>query len=157
MALRNDVHALESLPLKLMIVALVATMSVVPAGQALEAFRNRDFVARAQVQLESIIGVAQTLMIEGPGSVRTLELDFRGDGPMAFSRLSIGDAKGGANMSSAVLSMVGGGMLARTATDPGVWITSDSLGSLTVDSPKFDLRLSAMLNGRTLYVLAELV
>jgi hypothetical protein len=157
MPLRDDRDALESLPLKLIIVALVATMSVVPAGQALESFRNRDFAARAQIELETIISAAQTLMVEGPGSVRTIHLDFRGDGSMAFGRLSIGDARGGPNMSSAILHMSGGAFLARTATEPTVWMMSISGGSLTVDVQTCDLRLSAKLDGRTEFVLAELV
>ena len=157
MHLRDDRDGLESLPLKLMIVALVATMSVVPASQALDGFRNRDFIARAQLELESIISAAQTVMIEGPGSVRTIHLDFRGDGTMAFDSLSIGDERGGSNMSSIVMRMIGGGILARTATEPPVWITSSSIGSLTIDSPTCDLRLSAKLDGRTALVLAELV
>lgn len=155
MSLKDDREGLESLPLKLMIVAIVATMSVVPASQALEGFRNRDFVARAQFELESVISAAQTLTMEGPGSVRTLHLDFRGDGSMAFGRLSIGDSRGGANMSSVVLRMIGGGVLARTATEPAVWMTSISLASLIVESPTCDLRLSARLDGMTPYVLAE--
>ncbi len=157
MSLKGDRDGLESLPLKLMIVALVATMSVVPASQALESFKNRDFVARAQLELESIISAAQTLTIEGPGSVRTLHLDFRGDGSMAFDRLSIGDGRGGPNISSVVLRMTGGGILASTADEPAVWMTSTSMTSLTVDSPRCDLRLCARLDGRTAYVLAEVV
>lgn len=157
MAFGNDRDALESLPLKLMIVALVASLSVIPAGQALESFRNRDFAARAQIELETIISAAQALMIDGPGSVRTLHIDFRGDGSLCFGWLSIGDLRGGPNMSSAVLHMSRGAILSRTATEPAVWITSPSRSSLTVDSPRCDLRLSAILEGRTAFVLVELV
>jgi hypothetical protein len=157
MSLRDDGNALESLPLKLIIVAVVATMSVVPAGQALESFRNRDFAARAQTELETIVSAAQTLMIEGPGSVRTIHLDFSGDGSVAFSRLSIGDGRGGPNMSSAILHMSGGAILARTATEPAVWMMSSSRDSLAVDMPTCDLRLSTKLDGRTVFILAELV
>jgi hypothetical protein len=155
MSLKDDREGLESLPLKLMIVAIVATMSVVPASQALEGFRNRDFVARAQIELESIISAAQTLMLEGPGSVRTLHLDFRGDGSMAFDRILIGDTRGGPNMSSVVLRMIGGGILARTAIEPAVWIASGSMASLVVESPTCDLRMHAKQDGMTPYVLAE--
>jgi len=157
MPLKDDRDGLESFPLKLMIVAIVATMSVVPASQALEGFRNRDFVARAELELESVISAAQTLMIEGPGSVRTLHLDFRGDGSLAFDRLSIGDTRGGPNMSSVVLRMIGGGVMARTATEPAVWIVGGSMAALIIEFPTCDLRLYAKQDGMTPYVFAVVV
>jgi hypothetical protein len=81
MRLKLDIGALESLPLKLMIVAMVACMSVIPAGQALDELRDRDYVARAKLQLETVISAAQMLMIDGPGGVRTLRLDHRAPPP----------------------------------------------------------------------------
>jgi hypothetical protein len=157
MPFRDDRDALESLPLKLIIVAVVATMSVVPAGQALESFRNRDFMARAQIELETIISAAQRLMLEGPGSVRTIHLDFRGDGSMSFGRLTIGDARGGPNMSAAVLRLSGGSILVRTASEPAVWMAGGSMDSLIVDAPTCDLRLSTTFDGRKAFVLMEMV
>ena len=157
MSFGNDRDALESLPLKLMIVAVVASLSIIPAGQALEGFRNRDLVTRAQLELESVISAAQTLMIDGPGGVRTLHLDFESSGSLAFDHLTIGDGRGGPNMSSAVLHLASGSKLIRTATEPEVWMTSESGNTLVIDTPACDLRLSAQLENRTAFVLVELV
>jgi hypothetical protein len=156
MSIRYDHDALESLPLKLMIVAIVASLSVIPAGQALGGFRNRDFMTRAQLELESVMSAAQVLMIDGPGGVRTLHLDFGSDGSLAFDHLTIGDGRGGPNMSSVVLRLASGASLIRTATEPEVWMRSISGDSLIVDTPKCDLRLSTQLENRTAFVLVEL-
>jgi hypothetical protein len=157
MQLKLDIDALESLPLKLMIVAVVACMSVIPAGQALEGLRDRDYVARAKLQLETVISTAQTLMIDGPGGVRTVHLDFDHDGSQAFDRLMIGDERGGPNMSSIVLRLKGGASIVRSATEPEVWMTGTPHGRVVVESPTCDLRLSAQIVDRTAFVLVELV
>src|SRR4030042_289174 len=123
MSLRHDRSGLESLPLKLMIVAVVASLSIVPASEALDSLRARDFARKAELQLDLVIGTAQIVGIEGPGSVRTLDLDLDGGTRMRFASLSRGDHRGGANMSSVVLRFVGGGSTVRSAFDPPVWMT----------------------------------
>jgi hypothetical protein len=157
MNLHDDRDGLESLPLKLMIVVIVASLSVIPAGQALEGFRNRDFVARAELALESIISTAQSLMIDGPGGVRTLHLDFEGAGHLKFELVLIGDSRGGPNMSAVVLRLAGGTSIIRTATEPEVWMKAPSGDSLIVTYPICDVRLSTQLSNRTAFVLAELI
>jgi hypothetical protein len=157
MRLKLDIGALESLPLKLMIVAVVACMSVIPAGQALDELRDRDYVARAKLQLETVISAAQMLMIDGPGGVRTLRLDFDHDGSLVFDRLVIGDEIGGPNMSSIVLRLQNGASIVRLASEPEVWMTGISRGPVVVGQAVCSLRLSAQVAERTAFVLVELV
>lgn len=157
MRIGKDVNALESLPLKLMIVAIVASMSVIPAGQALEGFRNRDFVMRAQLQLETIVSAAQTLMIEGLGGARSTHFDFGTEGSIRFGSLSIGDSRGGVNMSTVMLRLSGGANIIRTASEPPVWMMGKTGATLSVHTPMFDLRFTAQMDNRTTYVLVELV
>lgn len=157
MRLGKDVNALESLPLKLMIVAIVALMSVIPAGQALEGFRNRDFAMRAQLQLETMVSAAQTLMIEGLGGARSIHFDFSNEGSIRFGSLSIGDSRGGTNMSTVMLRLSVGTSIIRTTSEPPVWMMSKTGETLSVHTPVFDLRFSAQMDNRTTYVLAELV
>ena len=157
MRLRHDRSGLESLPLKLMIVAVVASLSIIPASEALDSLRVRDFARRAELQLDLIIGTAQAVGIEGPGSVRTLDLDFNLDGGtrMRFASLSIGDHRGGPNMSSVVLRFVGGGSTVRSASDPPVWMTGLDGESVVIDTPRFKLTLSCMLDNRTSSIMLE--
>ncbi len=152
-----DERGLESLPLKLVIVAIIATMSVVPAGQTLDAFRDRDYMTRAEVQLESIVSAAETLLVEGPGAVRTLHLDFERQGRAGFESLSVGDRRGGPNMSLVILRTIGGAIMIRGASEPQVWLMGASGSSLDILILSFAVRLSAQLDGRMPYVLAELV
>jgi hypothetical protein len=155
MSLRHDRSGLESLPLKLMIVAVVASLSIIPASEALESLRVRDFARKTETQLDLIIGTAQIVGIEGPGSARTLDLDLEGGTRMRFASLSMGDHKGGPNMSSIILRFVGGGSTVRSASNPPVWMTGLDRESLVIDTPRFRLTLSCMLDNRTCYILLE--
>jgi hypothetical protein len=155
MRLRHDRSGLESLPLKLMIVAVVASLSIIPASEALDSLRVRDFARKAELQLDLVIGTAQVVGIEGPGSVRTLDLDLDGGTRMRFASLSIGDHRGGANMSSVVLRFVGGGLTVRSASNPPVWMTGLDGESLVIDTPRFKLTLSCVLDNRTCSILLE--
>jgi len=155
MRLRHDRSGLESLPLKLMIVAVVASLSIIPASEALDGLRVRDFARKAELQLDLVIGTAQVVGIEGPGSVRTLDFDLDGGTRMRFASLSIGDHRGGANMSSVVLRLVGGGSTVRSASNPPVWMTGLDGESLVIDTPRFKLTLSCVLDNRTCSILLE--
>ena len=157
MSLSRDCAGLESIPLKLMIVAVVASLSVIPASHALQGLENRDFVRRACLELEMIIATAQTLTTEGPGSVRTISLDLRGDGSLRPDRLTIGDRVGGPNASSAVLRLGNSATIVRSATDPPAMIIGPGWTALVASSFVLDLKMSAMLGNRTVYVLVEVV
>ena len=155
MMLGHDLSGLESLPLKLLIVAIVATLTVIPAGEALDSLKNRDFMRRAEVQLEKIASSAEILSIGGPGNVRTFSLDFSHQGEIKFEKLVLGDSRDGANKSSIVLHFKSGAVLFRTASEPYAWITTEDGGGLEVFSPIFDLRMSCVLKNRTSCVIVE--
>jgi len=142
-------------PLRLMIVAVVVGLSVLPASQALDSFRNRDLVRRAALELDELMAVAQVMAIQGPGNVRTLSMDLRGDGSLRFDRITIGDSEEGPNATSAVLRFTNGAVLSRSADEPAVWLRGESGQGLTVDSPVFELRLESVLEDRMLSIVAE--
>ena len=157
MRLREDCSALESLPLKLMIVAVVVSLSIVPAAEALGNLRNRDFVNRAEGQVRLIASSAQELMMEGPGGVRTVSLDFTGGGSLKFECITIGDRKGGPNMSAIVLSLRNGGRIIETVDDPPTWLRGPAGEPMETRTPSFELRLTCVLEGRSAYILTEVV
>lgn len=152
-----DAAGLESIPLKLIIVAVVATMSVIPAAQALTGLENREFGRRAEVQLDLIVTTAQVLTVQGPGNVRTITLDFRGDGSLQFDRLCIGDPIGGTNSSSVRLVLNNGAVLTRIAQDPPCTICSSSMACFVSDRNCIDLRMASVLDNRTTLVIVEAV
>jgi hypothetical protein len=138
-----------------MIVAVVTSLSIIPASEALDGLRVRDFARKAGLQLDLIIGTAQVVGIEGPGSVRTLDIDLDGGTRMRFESLYVGDHRGGSNMSSVVLRFVGGGSTVRSASDPPIWMTGLDGEGLVIDTPRFKLTLSCMLDNRTCSILLE--
>lgn len=152
-----DTAGLESIPLKLIVVAIVATMSVVPTAQALTGLENRDFTRRAQVQLDLIVTTAQVLTVQGPGNVRTISLDFSGEGSLRFERLCIGDPMGGANSSSVKLVLNNGAVLTRIAQDPPCTICSSSMASFVSTQDCIELRMAALLDNRTTLVIVGAV
>lgn len=152
---RTDCHGLESLPLKLMIVVVVASLSIIPASEALDNLRNKDFANRLELQLDNIVSAAQLLAIGGPGGARTIELDFTSDGKIGFERMVIGDGAGGANMSSVVLRFTNGAVMIKTCSDPPVWMKAKDDHGLVIESPRSELRMSAEIDGRAPYILVE--
>ncbi|MCU0852888.1 MAG: hypothetical protein MUC90_06550 [Thermoplasmata archaeon] len=155
MRLGDDESALESIPLRLMIVAVVVSMSVIPASQALENLRDGDFVRRAEAQLDLVVSTAEVLAIEGPGGVRTIELDFRSEGSLRFRSMVVGDSVDGPNVSAVVLRLSNGGTIVRTADSPTIMMISGSGGGLTIASSYCCLRLSCEVSGACPRILAE--
>jgi len=157
MTLGGDAQALESLPLKLIIVAMVATMSVVPAGEALDGMKTKVFLTEADLQLDRMATAAQIVAIEGPGSSRTLDLDFSSDGRLAFAKIIIGDAEHGGCMSAVILELTNGARLVRLIEDPPVWLRGPENSGLVVFTPEFELRMTLSVVNSTYCVVAEVV
>ena len=153
MAMKTDRNALEALPLRLLIVAVVAGLSVVPAANALQTLQDRSFLDRCAVQLESIVNTAQVISLEGFGSMRTIDLDFRSDGSLRMNRLGIGGCWAEPTLSSVVLELSSGRKLIRSADEPFVWLATGSHECLETSSPLFTLTLTASrLDGGPLVV-----
>ncbi|MCJ7490440.1 MAG: hypothetical protein MUO87_09965 [Thermoplasmata archaeon] len=153
MTIKTDRNALEALPLRLLIVAVVAGLSVVPAAGALQTLQDRSFLDRCAVQLESIVNTAQVVSLEGFGSRRTIDLDFRSDGSLRMDRLGIGGGWTDPTLSSVVLELSSGRKFIRSADEPFVWLATESHECLDTSSPLFTLSLTASrLDGGPLVV-----
>ncbi len=155
MHLARDVQGLESLPLKLMVVAIVASLSIIPAAEALDSLRVRDFMRRADMQIAQLVSCAEMLTIDGPGNVRAFSLDFSGHGKERFSRLMIGDSLDGPNRSSVVLELRGGGFIVKSALNPPAWMCSADLGCLELDSPVSKIRMTNVRSDNGTYIVVE--
>ncbi len=157
MRLKSDKRAVEEIPLRLMIVAVVAAMSVLPAAQALETLRTRDFVVRASQQLDEIIRTADVLSVEGPGSVRTLHLDFASSGRVGLESFEMGGALEGPNSTSVILKLSNGGVLVRSTSSEDATICAKDSAGLRTSAVRFDLRLSAQYEKGRFCILAEVI
>ncbi len=153
----DDLDGLESLPLKLAIVAVVATLSVLPASQALAGLENREFARKAELQLNLIVTTAQVLTVQGPGNVKTISLDFESHGELGFDRLTVGDRPESANSSAVRLTLNNGAVMARTATDPPCVLCSGSKTAFVSMQGAIDLRMTAELDGDTTVITVEAV
>jgi hypothetical protein len=138
----GDTRALEALPLRLLVIAIAAGLSVAPAAEALESLRDRTFLHRCEAQLDTIIGTCQMISMEGHGAVRTLLMDFRSEGRLRMASLAVGDGWGEPGMTSVVMELTSGAMMIRTASEPAVWITSEDHEGLRVNSQTFCLRIA---------------
>lgn len=143
MPLHADLSAVEALPLRLLIVSVVAGLSVVPAADALQTLQNRGFLDRCSIQLESIVHTAQLISLEGIGSRRTIDVNLDSGGSLRMGSMSLGDMLGGPAMSSVILELSGGQKMIRQASEPFVWLASERHASLVVESPIFTLCLTA--------------
>lgn len=157
MTISSDRRALESLPLRLLIVAVVASMSVVPAAEALETLKDRDFLTRAGQAMDRVIFTAQVLATQGPGARRTIDLDLSSDGSLHAVSLVIGDSPGGAASRAAVLELSSGARLVRLAEDPPAAMTSPFGQGLEVHSSRFSLAMQTVLMDGACVVCVEVV
>jgi hypothetical protein len=157
MPIRWDDQALVSIPLKLIIVAVVATTAVLPAAQALAGLESREFVRRAEMQLDRVVTAAQVLTVQGPGNVRTLSLDFTSAANLEFEELRVGDRRGGSNSSCAILILSNGALMTRVATDPTCDICSRDMTAFVASQLVFDLRMVAVLHNGTTVIQLEMV
>ena len=152
MRIESDSSGLESIPLKLMIVAVIAALSVVPAANALENLEDRDFLRRAEAQLDRIVAAAEILGVQGPGSLRVLDLDFTGDGSLRFLELVLGDALGGPRASSVILTLSTGAKVVRQANDPPVEMSAGGDECLIIRSEVSRIRMECVLETAHWYV-----
>lgn len=157
MRMSSDDRGLESLPLRLLIVAAVAAMSIAPAAGALEALQDRDFMSRAGLTMDKVVHTAQMLSMQGPGAAATIGLDLSSDGGLGMARLAIGDAPGGAYASAVVLELSSGARIVRLAQDPPACMTSAAWQCLEVGSSRFSLRMETLLSEDGCMVVVEAV
>ena len=157
MTLACDGDALESLPLRLMIVAVVAGMSIAPAAEALKTLANQGFIQRCEAELDGLIRSSQSVLMEGSGSSRVLGLDFASEGSMYVEMVAIGGERGGPYMACVMLLLSNGNSIIRSATAPPVWLASSDLGRLEVRSERFDLSLTWELQDSGPVIICEVV
>lgn len=157
MALRDDCSGLESIPMRLMVLAVVVSMSIVPAARALESFEEREFLIRAGAELDRIVFAAQALTIQGPGAARTLDIDLSGGGSLRFESVTIGDGPSGPNTSSVVLRLSTGTSIIRMAREPAAIMTGPGQKALVLTDPRFELHLSARMDGYDMVIVAEVM
>lgn len=157
MRLSRDPEGLESLPLRLLIVAAVAAMSVAPAAEALDTLQDRDFLTRAGLTLDKVVHVAQMLSMQGPGAARTVDVDLSSEGGLRAVRLVIGDCPDGPRRYAVVLELSSGAVLTRSAEDPPACMTSLLCASLETRSTELSLRMQAQVIDGGCVVLVEVV
>lgn len=157
MRISSDERAVESFPLRLMVVAAVAAMSIVPAAEGLEALRDRDFLSRAELAVDKVVRTAQLLSMEGPGAARTFGLDLSSEGSISAVRLVIGDVPGGPYASAVVLELSSGAKLVGVAHDPPAAMTSPFDIGLVVASDRFSLAMEAVMSDGACVIRAEVV
>lgn len=153
----GDCAGLEGLPLKLMVVSVVAALSVLPAAEALDTLRDRAFADRCAIQLDQVVSLAQTVSLEGAGASRVLRLDFRSEGALSMQSMSIGGGAGDPFTASVVLELSSGMRLFRSADEPFVWMASEELGPVVVYSEDFDLRMTAARHEGVAFVKCEVL
>ena len=157
MTLAFDRRALEALPLRLLVIAVVAGLSIIPASDALDSLKNRSFLQRCEMQLELTIRTSQMMSLEGYGAVRTVKLDFRSDGSLRMDSLTIGGAWGQPGMSSVIMELSSGNRLIRTSLEPVIWMASADGGELCVGSDMFALRLTVASSEAIPLILCEVL
>lgn len=157
MAIGSDCRAVEAIPLRLLVVAVVASLSVIPASGALDALRDRSFLDRCVVQIETIVATAEVVALEGEGSRRSVDVDLTTDGSLRMSRLAIGGGPDDPARSSVILELSSGRRLIGQVDEPFAWLASPYHEGLVTRSTEFTLLLTASESGNGMLVICEVV
>lgn len=155
MSLTRDRRAVESLPLRLLVVAVVAGLSVIPAAGALAALRARSFLDRCSLQLRTIVSTAEVVGMEGVGARRSVEVDLASDGALRAVELEIGGGPEEPTRSSVILELSSGRRLICQADEPFTWLASPAHERLVTTSTTFTLVMSGSESGGERLVVCE--
>ena len=100
MTLNSDSFAVEGLPLKLIITALVLSITIPASVNALQAYDRMQAQENVRSEVEHLALAARQVYLGGTGSQRAIQ--FNPDGGMFYKLdwISIGDAPGGQNESA---------------------------------------------------------
>lgn len=113
-----------------------------PAAEALDSLKNKTFLQRCELLLDTAIRTSQRMAMEGFGAVRTISMDFRSGGGLRITSLTVGDEWGEPGMASIILELSTGVRMVRSAKEPVIWMASETYEGLRVYSEFFDLRLT---------------
>ena len=153
----GDTQAVESLPLRLLVVAIVAGLSIMPAAGALDALRDRSFLDRCSVQLQTMVSTAEVVAMEGIGARRSLHVDLTSDGALSASELGIGGGPDEPTRSSVILELSSGRRMICQADGPFTWLASPAHERLVTRSTAFTLVMTASESAGQRLVVCEVL
>ncbi|MCU0860337.1 MAG: hypothetical protein MUE55_07125, partial [Thermoplasmata archaeon] len=117
--------------------------------------RDKDFLRRAEAQLEELVWTAEVVSLEGPGSSRTVVLDFSSDGGIRFDRLTVGDHRDGPNQTAVRLVLSTGSSIVRITDMPPVPMSGPDGGAVVVQSTTATMTVRCAIEDGVQRVLVE--
>jgi hypothetical protein len=152
MTLNSDSSAVEGLPLKLIITALVLSITIPASVNALQAYDRMQAQENVRNEVEHLIISARQVYLGGAGSQRVIE--FNPDGGMFYHLdwVSIGDAVGGQNESAIFYRFEDGSTKVILISNPRVALRGEGGGGVRIGPGRHQLVLQSKQDSSGIYV-----
>lgn len=153
---RWDRRGIEGMPLKLMLIGLMVSLSLPAVIGSLDSYEESVAKTSLRTSAEELAAAATEVFVAGEGNVRTLTVEFSPSASRGDGRIEVGGPLSGA-ASLGVRCMYGGAVF-HTAymSDPPVRLVTAG-GTLSVGPGPTEIALSCVRTDGRLVVLAEVV
>lgn len=147
-----DCHAVEGLPLNMIIVMTVLAITVPLIFGSLQAYDRGRIEASLASEIDNFIAMAQLIYVSGPGNSALIEFSAAGGSFSGIDSVTFGDAAGG-NMASVIRYVVHNSPEQLILlSSPNVPMMSEELGAFEIQSGSYIILAecvswSADLNG----------
>jgi len=151
--MRHDQRALEGLPLKLLIVLLMISLSLPLFLSTFDAFEKSTSIEKAKGEAERILFAATLAFMDGPGSSRAVSVEV----PHGSIIIAVGGSLEELD-SRSVRLMIGGEVIYRCYPEINALRVSTAIGSPLVIESSCRLLLQCVESGEnTTWVMAGVV
>jgi len=152
--LSRDLRGIEGLPLKLMIVALLVSLTLPVALTSLQGFSERLVSTAIESELDELEGAAISTFLGGPGSVRVVEMDIH----MVSSggSIELGGPRGTLE-SHSIRFCEGDLQIIRYVDGLPLDISTRDGGSAMLWSPGGSFRMECVSEGDEIWIMVEVI
>jgi hypothetical protein len=153
----TDRNGIEGLPLRLMVVALLISLTLPIALSTLQGFQEQTQVRAGMRIVQEIGSAATSAYASGEGNVRIIKLDWPGGQQGATLKLRLAGPIG--SLLSTRLDVIVSGEVSgqHFLSDPLVHLVSADQERLEIGPGCDELRLSCVVEAEMLWVLVEVV
>ncbi len=151
----SDRNGIEGLPLRLMVVALLISLTLPIALGTLQGFQEQAQVRAGMLLAEQIGSAATSAYTGGEGNVRVVKLDWPESQEGQAPRLRLAGPVG--SLLSSRLDIIVNGEVSgqHFLSDPLIQLVSVDSMRLEIDPSCKELRLSCVVEAESIYVLVE--
>ena len=148
--LRSDNSAVEGLPIKLIITAIVLAITVPIIFASLRSYDRASVEQQLASEIDRFIGLVQLTYTAGPGNSALIEFDVPSGTFTRVERISFGDAPGGAMISVIEYEIRGASPVPVVVESPNVPMMCSGNITFEIASGSYDIVAECLVSQQDL-------